>query len=95
MGMKSLRKWKRILSAGHSDVFINLHVLGDSTSVSQAATVKVQTKKYLCAERCGGRSREGGSWGAPSDIAGPVARVGGWSWRREKTRTGERRGPTC
>ena len=37
------------------------HVLGERTRVSQAATVSVQTKKYLCALKCGGKLREGGS----------------------------------
>lgn len=76
MGMKRRRKWYASLSAGHSLVRRRRHERGERTRVSQAATVRVQTKKYLCAERCGGRSREGGSVG-PSDIAGPVARVGG------------------
>ena len=61
-GIKTLRKWKRILSAGHPGVLRRRHVRGDRTSVSHAATVRVQTKKYLCAERWGGRLREGGSW---------------------------------
>jgi hypothetical protein len=68
MGMNILMKWYRYLRAGHSGVLNSLHVLGDKTSVSHAATVKVHTKKYLCADRCGGKSKEGGSWRA--DIVG-------------------------
>lgn len=61
MGMKKRMKWKMILRTGHSPVFMSRHARGDSTSVSQAATVSVQTKKYLCALKCGGRLRDGGS----------------------------------
>jgi hypothetical protein len=38
----------------------SFHVLGDKTRVSQAATVNVQTKKYLCADRWGGRFKYAG-----------------------------------
>ena len=61
IGMKNLKKWKMILRRGHSGVFMRRHVLGERTRVSQAATVRVQTKKYLCALKCGGKLREGGS----------------------------------
>lgn len=61
MGMKRRMKWNRTLRAGHSLVLRSLQVLGLRTSVSHAATVRVQTKKYLCAERCGGKSNEAGS----------------------------------
>lgn len=47
--MKSLRKWKVILMTGHSQVFMRHHARGERTKVSHAATVSVQTKKYLCA----------------------------------------------
>ena len=74
IGMKNLKKWKMILRRGHSGVFMRRHVLGERTRVSQAATVSVQTKKYLCADRWGGRSREGGRMEVGSvllpDIAG-------------------------
>lgn len=55
-----------ILSSGHPLVRRRRHVRGVRTSVSQAATVSVQTKRYFCAERWGGRSSEGGSWIGPS-----------------------------
>jgi hypothetical protein len=63
MGMKILKKLYKILRTGHpSFVFTILHERGERTRVSHAATVRVQTKKYLWAERWGGRSRDGGSW---------------------------------
>ena len=46
-----------IFSTGHSEVFMSLHARGERTRVSHAATVSVHTKKYLCAERWGGRLR--------------------------------------
>lgn len=64
-GMKRRMKWKRILSAGHPGDRKRRHVLGERTRVSHAATVRVQTRKYLCALKCGGRSRDGGRTGAP------------------------------
>lgn len=48
------------LSAGHPSDFWSFQPLGVKTRVSHAATVSVQTKKYLWAERCGGRRREFG-----------------------------------
>ena len=62
MGIKSLKKWKAIFKTGHSLVLRSLYALGERTRVSQAATVRVHTKKYLCADRWGGKSRDGGSW---------------------------------
>jgi hypothetical protein len=56
-GMKTRMKWKRILRMGHSPVRMRRHVLGDRTRVSHAATVNVQTRKYLWAERWGDRLR--------------------------------------
>src|SRR5260221_11853133 len=50
-----------ILSKGHPLDLKSLHERGDRTRVSQAATVRVQTIKYLCALRWGGRLREFGS----------------------------------
>lgn len=49
-----------VLSTGHPSVLKSLKLLGVSTRVSHAATVRVHTKKYLWAERCGGRFRESG-----------------------------------
>ena len=71
MGMKNRRKWKMIFSTGHSEVFISLHARGERTRVSHAATVSVQTKKYLCALRWGGKLREGGR----SDVISAIASV--------------------
>lgn len=48
------------LRMGHPGDLRSLHVLGDKTRVSHAATVRVQTRKYLCALRWGGRLRESG-----------------------------------
>ena len=83
-----------ILRAGHSFVRKRRHALGDKTSVSQAATVRVHTKKYLCADKCGGKSRDGGSAGVVelSAIAGPVAVTGRWSSGVKDE--GKMRGPT-
>lgn len=49
------------LSTGHpaSDLW-SFQLLGLRTRVSHAATVRVHTKKYLWAERCGERRREFG-----------------------------------
>ena len=62
MGIKSLKKWKAIFKTGHSLVLRSLYALGERTRVSQAATVRVHTKKYLWADKWGGKSRDGGSW---------------------------------
>lgn len=59
-GMRYLKNWKTILRTGHSLVFMSLQLRGDNTRVSHAATVRVHTKKYLCALRWGGRFRYGG-----------------------------------
>lgn len=48
------------LSTGHPSVLKSFQLLGLKTRVSHAATVRVHTKKYLWAERCGGRRREFG-----------------------------------
>lgn len=55
----------------------SLYDRGERTRVSQAATVKVHTKKYFWAERWGGRLREGGriEAGSSPDIAGSVVPV--------------------
>jgi len=45
-----------------------LYERGVRTRVSQARTVRVQTKKYFCAERWGGRWREGGRAGIAGDV---------------------------
>lgn len=79
---------------GHPGDLRSLHERGDRTRVSQAATVNVHTKKYLCAERCGGRSRDGGRDAEGSAIAGPVAVAGVWEERnRDRERPGTR--PAC
>ena len=74
-GMKRRRKWKMILRAGHSGVFMRRHPLGERTRESQAATVRVQTKEYLCALRWAGRLREGGRRSVMSDMAVADARA--------------------
>lgn len=51
IGIKSLKKWKAIFKTGHSFVRSSLYALGERTRVSHAATVSVQTKKYLCADK--------------------------------------------
>lgn len=61
--MNTRKKWKRTLRAGHPGVLSNLQVLGDKTRVSHAATVRVQTKKYFWALKCGGRLSELGKLG--------------------------------
>ncbi len=76
-GMKTRRKWNIIFRTGHSVVFMSLHPLGESTRVSQAATVNVHTKKYLCADRCGGKLREGGRREVMSDMFSLVNVDGG------------------
>jgi hypothetical protein len=59
-------------------------VRGESTRVSQAAMVSVHTKKYFCADRCGGSRSENGS-SVPSDMASKgrdeVKQGRSW-WRR-------------
>jgi hypothetical protein len=59
-GIRKRRKKNMDLSAGHPSDLRSFQLLGDKTRVSHAATVRVHTKKYLCAERCGGRFREFG-----------------------------------
>ena len=49
-----------ILRTGQPGDLMRRHVRGVSTRKSQAATVRVQTKKYLWALRWGGSWREGG-----------------------------------
>ncbi len=75
-GIKSLRKWKRILRVGQPGDLRRRHVLGDRTRVSQAATVSVQTRKYLCELRWGGRLRESGR----RAVMSAMACVGGGRW---------------
>ena len=48
------------LRSGQPRLFMSRHVRGVSTRTSQAATVSVQTKKYFCALRWGGRSSDAG-----------------------------------
>ena len=58
IGMNRRKKWNSIFRTGHPSLFfISLQVRGERTSVSHAATVKVQTKKYLCALKWGGKLR--------------------------------------
>jgi len=60
-GIRMRRKKKMTLRTGHPSVFKSLKLLGLNTRESHAATVRVQTKKYLCADRWGGRRRELGN----------------------------------
>jgi len=61
-GMKTRKKLYKIFRTGQPSFVLTMrHDRGERTRVSQAATVRVQTKKYLCAERWGGRLRDGGS----------------------------------
>jgi hypothetical protein len=60
-GIRMRRKKKMALRTGHPSVFKSLKLLGLNTRESHAATVRVHTKKYLCADRWGGRRRELGS----------------------------------
>jgi len=46
-GMTKRRKKKIVLSIGHPSDLKSFQLLGLRTRVSQAATVRVQTKKYL------------------------------------------------
>jgi len=60
--MKTRRKWKRILRAGQPGDRHRRQLRGERTRVSHAATVSVQTRKYLCALRWGERLSSLGSW---------------------------------
>ncbi len=60
IGIKWRRRKNMVLSTGHPSDLKSFQVLGLSTRVSHAATVRVHTKKYLCAERCGESLREFG-----------------------------------
>jgi hypothetical protein len=60
IGIRWRRKRNMTLSTGHPSDLKSFQLLGLKTRVSHAATVRVHTKKYLCAERCGGRFREFG-----------------------------------
>lgn len=81
-GIQTLKKWNKILRAGHPGVFIRRHVLGDKTRVSHAATVRVQTRKYLCALRWGGRLRAGGRESA-RDMMGEGVKLSVVVWRED------------
>lgn len=61
-GMKNRRAWKRILRVGQPGDFQRRQVRGERTRVSHAATVSVQTRKYLWALRWGGRLSSLGNW---------------------------------
>src|SRR5262245_35118487 len=62
IGINHLMKWRSTLRGGQPGVLKTRHSLGERTRVSHAATVSVHTKKYFCADRWGGRLRDGGSW---------------------------------
>jgi hypothetical protein len=47
MGIRKRRKKKIILRTGHPSVLRSFQLLGLNTRESQAATVRVHTKKYL------------------------------------------------
>lgn len=50
-GIRKRRKINMFFRIGHPSDLRSFQLLGVKTSVSQAATVRVHTKKYLCAER--------------------------------------------
>jgi hypothetical protein len=50
-GIRKRRKKKMALSTGQPSDLRSFQLLGVKTKVSHAATVRVHTKKYLCAER--------------------------------------------
>jgi hypothetical protein len=60
-GIRMRTKKKMALRTGHPSVFKSLKLLGLKTRESHAATVSVHTKKYLWADRWGGRRRELGN----------------------------------
>lgn len=60
-GIRIRRTKKMVLRTGHPSDLRSFQLLGLKTSVSHAAMVRVQTKKYLWAESRGGRLRELGS----------------------------------
>lgn len=71
MGINTLIKWYNRHSAA-VDIFA-AQDLGDKMIVSHAAIVNVHTKRNLCADRWGGRVKEGGSWKA--DMVGALAEL--------------------
>lgn len=66
-GIKKRRKKKIVLRIGHPSIRKSVQLFGLRTRVSQAATVRVHTKKYLWAERRGGRRREFGRSSRPRE----------------------------
>lgn len=64
------------LSAGQLGILKRRHVRGERTRVSQAAMVRVQTRKYLCAERCGGRLSSLGRVRVGTAIVGAICTRG-------------------
>jgi hypothetical protein len=84
-GMRTRRKKKMVLSTGHPSDLRSFQLLGLKTSVSHAATVRVHTKKYLWAERWGGRRREFGRRSGLSvtfEVIGVKREERRYSWRR-------------
>ena len=81
MGMSQRTTWNKILRTGHSFVFSRRKARGDKTRVSQAATVSVHTKKYLCAARCGERSSDAGRGMTDMVVGGQAERLGGKRFR--------------
>jgi hypothetical protein len=81
-GIRKRRKKNMDLSAGHPSDLKSFQLLGLNTRVSHAATVRVHTKKYLWAERCGGRRRE---FGRRSGLSVRLEDIGVWSKERRKS----------
>jgi hypothetical protein len=76
-GIRKRRKKNRVLRTGQPSDLKTFQLLGLNTKVSQAATVRVHTKKYLWAERWGERLRELGNKSGPIvmlDILGGAMR---------------------
>lgn len=74
MGIKTriIKKAQYKRGLGRSLARQRRYVLGLSTRVSHAATVSVHTKKYLCADKCGGRFKYGGNRSAGLKSGGAV-----------------------
>jgi hypothetical protein len=103
-GIRMRRKQKITLRTGHPSLFKSLKFLGLRTKVSHAATVRVHTKKYLCAERWGGRRRELGNKSGSMVILDIVAvwyqgdqqrQVNEPDEGREEVECGEKREESC
>jgi hypothetical protein len=76
-----------VLSTGHPSDLKSFQLLGLKTSVSHAATVRVHTKKYLWAERCGESLRE---FGRRSGLSVTFEDIGVRKEKRNSWRRGRR-----